>query len=139
MKVRRDSPTGDPFLGPERDFREMENLRRVRWLVLCGLCGVVWDLGCPDISSHLPTPDGGRWDGDPEWDPRPRKGPLMGTPKGTPKGEKSRVPSRDSPLHLLPTTEDLRRIPHGETRGNPERGHPTDTPQGLPSDSTSDR
>lgn len=22
------------FLGPERDFREMENLRRVRWLVL---------------------------------------------------------------------------------------------------------
>ena len=109
------------FLGPERDFREMENLRRVRWLVLgCG-----WLMGCLGVAQDVPTSptthshtNGGRWDGDPERDPRPLWGDISGS----------------SPHHSI---THLRRTPHGETRGTPKgdtHGLPMRTPLRPPSD-----
>ena len=108
------------FLGPERDFREMENLRRVRWLVLgCG-----WLMGCLGVAQDVPTSptthshtNGGRWDGDPERDPRPLWGDISGS----------------SPHHSI---THLRRTPHGETRGTPKgdtHGLPMRTPLRPPS------
>ena len=80
------------FLGPERDFREMENLRRVRWLVLgcgwlMGCLGVAQDvLGCPSMSPHLP-----------QHTLTPMEVDGMVIPKGTrdPSGDPKRDPKRD--------------------------------------------
>ena len=118
------------FLGPERDFREMENLRRVRWLVLgCGwLMGLMGCLGtswgcsrCLRMSFDVPTSptahshtNGGRWDGDPERDSRPLWGRYLGI--------------LSSPLHHPPEADPSRGNPR-----DPERGHPRtpyeDSPQ----------
>lgn len=135
MKVRRDSPTGDPFLGRKGTsgrWRISEGSGGWCWGCVVGLMGLMGCLGtswgcsgCLRMSFDVPSSptthshtNGGRWDGDPERDSRPLWGDISGS----------------SPHHSI---THLRRTPHGETRGTPKgdtHGLPMRTPLRPPSD-----